>query len=788
MSISIKNKHFQIEGKNYFIYSGEMHYFRIREDLWDVHLDKAAEAGLNTVSTYVPWCIHEPEEHQFDLKSFISFAQKVKQKGLFLIARVGPVSNAELRFEGIPAWLTHSYPQVYLKGKELGNLPHDTLLAYNHPDFLELVSRWYGKILPVVRENLIDNGGAISMVQLCNEIGMVHWLNKAADYNLYSEQKYRDFLENKFGAIENLNTEYMTSYNSFDEVFQPKNMHIECYDNLTPYFDWMDYYCSYYADYFSFLHKKALEHGINVPFIANAPQFYDYDVRGRGIFSPMTTLMFRDFSKKVADVVIGGAYQMRRLDYENFHDVFLTSEVVKMIMSPDVPAMCCELQFGILRDIPRLYPSDIELNLKASAASGLDALNGYMFSGGKNYDGTGAMGEYHEWQAPVTSGGSERPHYAAVKQFGKVISNAGNLLACTEKKNDTVFGFYSPYYSTELLNGPFVWDMEPKRTHQFFDGFARSAILAGYSFSFKDLVRSTAEELSQLPDMFCLSFDIMDEDTQNKLADYVLAGGRLFMYPRIPVKNLKNQECRILAERTGISAGDTTKDKFIYMNGLESMVTPPVQLYKNKPGVKELAKTASGELCAVKVSAGKGTLVAAGFGSPHIYDYHVKLAEMLLEEAGIIRQLKISPGSEVIVNLRASEDYGFLFASNYHEMPGKLWIETPIPGSDDIIRIPRAGEFSVAPRSAYVMPLNLPVSADLRILYITGEIENTYIDEKLCRLSVRGSGNCEAVLVCGRTPSAVKIDGDKIKYKDEDGRIYVEFFVKATIAELEIVF
>ena len=56
-----KGNNFYLNDEKVFLNSGEIHYFRIKRDLWDVHLEAAKEAGLTTVSTYVPWAWHEPE-------------------------------------------------------------------------------------------------------------------------------------------------------------------------------------------------------------------------------------------------------------------------------------------------------------------------------------------------------------------------------------------------------------------------------------------------------------------------------------------------------------------------------------------------------------------------------------------------------------------------------------------------------------------------------------------------------------------------------------------------------
>ena len=53
MNFQVKANHFYLNDRKAFLNSGEIHYFRIKRELWDQHLQAACEAGLTTVSTYV---------------------------------------------------------------------------------------------------------------------------------------------------------------------------------------------------------------------------------------------------------------------------------------------------------------------------------------------------------------------------------------------------------------------------------------------------------------------------------------------------------------------------------------------------------------------------------------------------------------------------------------------------------------------------------------------------------------------------------------------------------------
>jgi beta-galactosidase len=57
---------FTLGGRRTFLYDGELHYFRVAPALWRPGLERLRAAGMNAVSTYIPWVWHEPEEGRFD--------------------------------------------------------------------------------------------------------------------------------------------------------------------------------------------------------------------------------------------------------------------------------------------------------------------------------------------------------------------------------------------------------------------------------------------------------------------------------------------------------------------------------------------------------------------------------------------------------------------------------------------------------------------------------------------------------------------------------------------------
>jgi beta-galactosidase len=770
MKIQLEDGMFVTDEKPVYIYSGEIHYWRIPKQDWKKHLKKVKEAKLNAVSTYIPWCIHEPEDGKFKLEEFVEYCNEVNKTGLYLIARVGPISNAELMLEGLPKWLPEKHPEIYVKGKDLINLPHATLVSYHNPTFLKYVKRWYENVLPIVSKYQITNGGNIVLVQLCNEIGMVHWLNKAIDYSDQSQKMYREYLRKKYGKIEHLNKLYQTNYTDFNEIKLPDNTVEENKWNI--YLDLIYFCCDYYAQYYNFLFNEAKNHKIVVPVVANIPQFYDYDVRGRGIFSPMTTIMFRDYPTYVPQTIFGGAYQLRQLDYENFHDIHITTEVVKMITTPGIPSICCELQTGILKDRPKLYPQDVDLNLKTSCASGLNGLNAYMFSGGKNVGDSGAFGTRHEWQAVLDSNGNPRAHFVPMKLFGSFVKTFGEMLSQTKKVCDTTIGFYAPYYATELIQGKFVDELELRRNLFFFDGMARLLQIAGYNYNFVDIERMSIDELKNIPHMWIFSLDYMDDKTVSKIVEYIKIGGKIVIGPHLT---------KTLANSFGLET-DFVKENFVYVDKLDYYVVDKVQIYKGE--IDEVfAVTKKGFPCAIKKKVGSGEVVICGFGLNHMFDYMIDLITLFSKKVGIEKTITVS-NHDICTTLRAEENFGFLFVFNYHMIENETKISLKL--GNQTVKIP---SLKLGLRSGQILPLNIKLTPGLTIKYSNVEIIDFKVNNNKIFLTTNSSSEylAEIEFEIEKKIKNVKVDGKKTGFKFKDRKLKINFATNRNLQNIEIV-
>lgn len=155
----IADGHFLLNGEPVQFFSGEVHPSRIPREYWRQRLQMVRAMGMNAISIYMFWNVHEPYpgEYNFegnaDVAEFIRIAQ---EEDLWVMLRPSPYVCAEWEFGGYPWWL--------LKESDLKVRSKDPRFINAYRDYVMEVGK---QLVPL----LIENGGPIIMVQIENEYG-----------------------------------------------------------------------------------------------------------------------------------------------------------------------------------------------------------------------------------------------------------------------------------------------------------------------------------------------------------------------------------------------------------------------------------------------------------------------------------------------------------------------------------------------------------------------------------------------------------------------------------------
>src|SRR4051794_19649774 len=158
-SFVVSGKRFLLDGRPYQVISGEMHYPRVPRTYWRDRFRMARAMGLNIITTYVFWNVHEPKPGVYDFtgqNDVAGFIRMAQEEGLYVILRPGPYSCAEWDLGGFPAWLLADPKMVLRSGNE---------------EFMAPAERWLLRLGRELAPLQSTRGGPIIAVQVENEYG-----------------------------------------------------------------------------------------------------------------------------------------------------------------------------------------------------------------------------------------------------------------------------------------------------------------------------------------------------------------------------------------------------------------------------------------------------------------------------------------------------------------------------------------------------------------------------------------------------------------------------------------
>lgn len=776
MKFSIKEDNFYLDDKKVFLLSGEIHYFRIKRELWDKHLEAAKEAGLTTISAYVPWAWHEPEEGKFDFdgsscpeRDLKGWLQRCQALGLHCILKPGPFILAEFRGAGLPDWFMDRHrEEVKMRNSKGEIVPSDGVSLFNNT-YLGKVTLWYDQVMPFIRAHEISAGGPVIMMQICNEIGVFSWLARQADYSNAVKDHFIACLMRKFTTIAEVNGLWGTNFSGFDQVELPP-------DGRLPYasradrgrdYEWHCFWRSYYGDYLRMLTAMARERGVTVPIYHNLPGW----IYGNGYEFPVNITMYDDLFGDKSEIMFGVDHIPEFLSYRNLHDDRIINDITHA-MQGNKPLFAAEFQCGSREYHVVTNPREMELFYKASVANGLTGWNYYMFSQGRNPRRKGYSGETFYWFNPLTAEGERTSAFPLVKRMNRVIRTSESLIVNAKRKAEVCVLFYPPYYATELerpVDGAIELMFTPSaiRRPAYFDGLLKALQVLNIDYDMIDLSKASADTLKTYKQVWAFCTDEMNGRDQQTIVDYTKAGGHSVLFPYLPDREMSQKPCTLIRDALSISpSGNEIIDSpLIDIYDLKDIkCANPLVTYSEESlaGAEVIARTLYGTPCGFAKTLGSGSVIHLGTWIGFDTEGHKPVYETILERSGAkLRQA--SAGSDwIAVRERFTSDgSGMLFIGNYYneEQTGKVTYTHPESGeaitipythpeSSEAITIPYIQEEMVWPPLYGVLtPLCLQVSGGLKILHSTSDLLGIEFSDGCLKITLSGDRDLAGEIV-----------------------------------------
>jgi beta-galactosidase len=741
--IAIKDKQFLIDGQPRVILSGEIHYFRLKRAEWQDRISKLKEAGCNAVASYIPWLCHEPYEGRVDLEGKTrpeldlgAFIDLCRDNDLYFFARPGPFIMAEMKNEGLPFWLYTKYPEIVPLSWDAQPVPTRTV-DYLSPAFLQEARRWYSHVMGIIAPRLHSRGGNIIAVQLDNEVGMLSWVSNRPDLTAHMLEEFAAWLRHHYEP-KVLKTRYPFALDdarvreaeirSPKEEFAPALLHDLGY-----------YMRDRFARYVSTLRGYAEEFGVTgVPFIINV---HGTDA-GRGLSFPIGISQLYEAYTRTPGYIAGSDHYLGELQMSNFQDLYLMNAFMDAVNRPDQPLTSVEFESGDGdyggSNSSHHDPSTIDFKVRMCIAQGNKLLSYYLFSGGINSflpepvnDGNNRIaftGERHGFGAPVNPEGKINYSYWPLARVNRVVSAVADKLALMREEHDPLaFAFIPDYYMTEYRYpqsasmSEIVRNLEVNRGRDAWETLARAMLLACYRFGALD-VQNEQLDPRHTPVLVLPSARYMDQALQEKLVNYLQAGGNVLLYGEVPLFDMEGQPAETLARALGLEPAGAREASHRYFLSLRAegwlvprpeVRTHQAHFYEQARGEVLLRAADTGEACGfdIQVGAGRALVISAA------YPCDISLFRAILERLG----------AQAALNHHC-ESNGIFMTTSAAPTGERLLHILNLDGFDKEIHVTEDGQplfdgraLRLRRREGLMLPLNLSIG-NIHIAYSTAEI------------------------------------------------------------------
>jgi beta-galactosidase len=570
-----------LDGAPRYLWSADYPYYRDDPAHWKDRLAKLKAAGIDLITSYVPWRHHAPEDPVHggglvdfdgttqpnrDVKGFLALCHEMD---LHALLKPGPFVHAELRYGGLPDYVDPDlnpriepemlgtgalYRWIVSRDKPQAN---HALPAPLDPVFLEYVEDWLGT---VTRELLVPftwPRGPIVAVQLLNE-GIYSDASNGIipnyGYSRASTGLYRSFLQAKYGSLEDYNRLHGARHQGWPEVPNPVRLEEDPASRraLLAYLDRAEFAHVLYEEVILRYRHFMLDAGLD----PHLPMYMNYNPNGESYvkFPASNDGWYSKVEWHPREGVQWG--------YTNWIGVVPHSAkaYVQYILAASRergPNLEEDWGFSAQYDLayasaaPSYYQSMLYL------ANGATGLNVYTGVGTKAWRKDANLKlEDIPWErgadddteypghAPISAEGKRRHKYWTVAQLGAYLQAEGASLATSPRAASLAWAVYTPYAWAGAWAPRGIRDHKPFHnaglracphvTYHGLEALIETSLTTGIDWRQLDLREASPEEVARWPLLVLAAYDFMSPEAQRKLVQHVREGGHLLVTGLLP--------------------------------------------------------------------------------------------------------------------------------------------------------------------------------------------------------------------------------------------------------------
>jgi beta-galactosidase GanA len=209
---------------------------RSKKEVWRKDVRQIKGLGFNTVRAWIDWASGQPAEETYDFETLDVLLELAGEEGLKLVLQV--------YMDSAPQWVGRKYPDSLFVSSNGQSIAPESSPGYcrDHPGVRAVDNAFYRALAERVRPNPAFLGW-----DLWSEPHVINWANPTWIPNPefcfcpHTINRFRGWLQKKYGSIERLNEAWYRRFSGWSEV-QPSRMSTIL--SYTDYIDWKSFIVS----------------------------------------------------------------------------------------------------------------------------------------------------------------------------------------------------------------------------------------------------------------------------------------------------------------------------------------------------------------------------------------------------------------------------------------------------------------------------------------------------------------------------------------------------------------
>jgi beta-galactosidase len=200
---------------------------------WRKDLEQIKALGFNTVRTWVEWTHSEPKEGQFDFRNLELLSELAQEFGLKVFIQVYG--------ESAPDWVGKKFPDGLLEAHSGDRIIPQSAPGYciDHPGVRLAFANFYTEMAKVASQYPNLYGWDLWSEPHLVQWGRPGWIpNAQYCFCPNTQSRFREWLKEKYPTLQDLNTAWYRTFESWEEVSPPRFSTILSY---TDYIDWKNF-------------------------------------------------------------------------------------------------------------------------------------------------------------------------------------------------------------------------------------------------------------------------------------------------------------------------------------------------------------------------------------------------------------------------------------------------------------------------------------------------------------------------------------------------------------------